>query len=230
MLKTFPSLTSIKIAAFTALVGFAAASSAHAQLTTYNSLASFQAAVPVTTLENLEAGTPVIGVGLTAPLDASTNNAGFTPGQIAPGVRFNTEGSSPNEFYYNQNEFGPTKVLTTNHGPNSANIILFNNDATAVGFDLFDGGASYTVTVFNLTGVQIDSPVIVQGSTAGTFIGFSVASDNIGRVNIATAGFETFDNVRFTSNGVVAVPEPASVVLISLGLLGCVGYRRFKKA
>ena len=100
---------------------------------------------------------------------------------------------------------------------------------TAVGFDVFPGPVfgNVAITVFSPTNALLGT-FVIPDSIGGTFFGVVDVGDSIGRVTIdsqAAVSGELIDNLAFGT--AAAVPEPASLTLLGLGLAGCVArYRR----
>ena len=207
----------MKISSVAVLATLCATSASVQAQTTYTNRAAFDIANPGLALENFEEATLVNGTAVTAPLDKNSNNVNFTPGQIKDGIRFTTVGSSPNEFFINNSyggSFNTTKVATTNYSSNLADILFYNNNVTAFGFDLYNG--LYVINIFDSNNVQIGSGNV--DANRGAFFGFS-SNQLISHVAFNnTTTFETFDNVEFGGAGVPnssPVPEPGSVAMLA---------------
>lgn len=207
--------------------------SARAQLTFYNTRSDFNAAFPGLAVEDFEDGTPQSS-GLSGPIDNNTNNAAFQPGDILDGLRLDFPGSSANQYFFNNNSAyntgNGTNVVTTNHGGNSLDLLFYNNDVTAAGFDL---GASTTNTALTITyTINVFNGATLLGSTTtdvtgGTFAFLGISSSQIfTRMNIAQASFETIDNIAFgaaTPQQTGVIPEPGTCALLATGLLPLAG-------
>lgn len=106
--------------------------------------------------------------------------------------------------------------------------------ATLVSAFAFNWGASdvtWTLSAFDATGHLLESVLapITNGSNAGDFIGLANAGIKYATLVSSSAGSQDWvfvDNVSFAA---AAVPEPASIALIGLGLAGVVALRRRRK-
>jgi hypothetical protein len=128
------------------LVPLLASDPAVAALIFFPDRASFNAANPNVTSENFE--TPVAppgpsgaGVNFSGPLDSTTNNAIFQPGDIADGIRFSTTGVTFDLVLYPATvPFAtfPSQVLGTPGAPFILTIEFTAANVFAVGMDLFN--------------------------------------------------------------------------------------------
>lgn len=194
--------------------------SAAAGVIVYNDLASFQAATTGLTDVNFN------GIAPSGSFVPFLTPPGFT----RSGVNFNITNALPGDDldvtarnYYSPtiypNDFlipGITSRATT------VESITLPSGATAVGLDLgtFNGG---TLTFSFSTGDQyVDSNPARFGSTS--FLGFTssapITSLTIGYVNGANEAL-VIDDLQF---GAAVVPEPSTVTLAGLGILGWLGY------
>ena len=183
--------------------------------TYYTDRVSFDAANPGLALEDFNEATLVSSTAVTAPLDKFSNNVNFTPGQIKDGLRINTVGTAPNEFFVNNsygNPFDSTTVVTTNYSSNSADLSFYNDNVTSVGLDLY--GGSYILSLYSSEDFLIGTQVV--DASSGAFFGVT-SPYLIKHITLNnTSTFETFDNIAFggqTTNS--SVPEPGSLALLS---------------
>lgn len=210
------------------------AAPAPAAVITFASRAAFDTAFPGLPLENFEeARVAAGGFGLMPnPLDSSTSNPIFSPGEILDGLRIRV-GTSP--FFDPNNMFiaGPgfatyvSKAVSYNGSdtlPPKMTVEFYNNDVNAFGLDLTSNpnGNTVMLTLFSgTTSLGTFTVTNVQGS--GTF--FGAFNDDLGqpitRLELNSAmNFFGLDNVAFgPAGGGGAVPEPSSLLLGAFGVL-----------
>jgi hypothetical protein len=195
-----------------------------ASLIVYFSRATFNAENPELLVEDFEeaAVAPVAFQLMTGPLDGSTNNGIFSPGNILPGLAIQDR---PGPSLSGLNVLGSgvlpgvTKTILASTFADSMDL-LFSGGATAVGFDF---GASsgpgailsstVVVTIFGAGDVLLGTTNV---NTLGGVPFLGVAStEAITRVNLSTSTSEFVDNVAF---GAASVPEPSAVLLTLVGL------------
>jgi hypothetical protein len=220
-LKTF--------AAVAALACATTAAPAHAALMTYTSLAAFQAAAGLTTVETFSSASVGYSAanysgsfhGFNLSSVANGDRSGISTGTIAyAGDDTSIPGAFVNQNFYGWGDSGDGSV-----GPTT--LFTFTDAVTAFGFDWFDTDISdsYSVTVNSLT-------QIVLNTTSSGFFGV-VGTDNesFTSASIQTAGYggyistEGLDNVRVAAR-VSAVPEPTGVALFGIALFGLMAARR----
>ncbi len=226
--------------------GIALPQTAHAQITFFTDRTTFTTANPGLTAEGFEASTGGTDRVINGAIDSTTS--GTTLLAVVSGLRVQVVGTTgvpgtgANQFFYNNrspfNTGNGTHVLNSNSSVDSQDISLLSGTANAFGTDLGgsnggSGGNLYTISVFDTAGVLLGSTTATPA--ANTFGFFGVTSvQNIGRVNIATIGFEITDNMLFgrTASTSSAAAEPGTLALLLTGTLPVAGMiaRRRRKA
>ena len=204
---------------------------AQGSIITYSSQAVFDAAFPGLTQQDFSAAKVADGgFGLMAnPLDSSTNNAIFKPGDIKDGLRITVGHSSfsdPDNLFIAGKGFANyvRKAVSYEGGDTESpkmTVSFYNNNVNAFGLDLTSNPDGNTVTLELFSGAKDLGGITVQNvKGAGTFIGAfeDDLSMPITRVELNSPGnFFGFDNVEF---GPASVPEPTSLALGAIGILG----------
>lgn len=194
-------------------LGLAAAPSAAAVVTFYNSAAAFNAVATTTLRADFE----------------GFNRAADTPGISNPYTEGGVTFSNPSNLYVAARtgaavavgdiEFPITSNVLTVSGNEDILMSFGGLAARAMGFDSFTNrfGAP-VVSVFDLSDVLIGSTVLTQGPNSAGFVGIS-ADVVIGSVRwLATSGGikdTAIDNIRVGSN---AIPEPSTLALLLCSL------------
>ncbi len=210
------------------------AESAAAVLIVGSDRATFEATHLAFTLEDFEAGTMQAGLEQsTGPLDSTTSNLHFRPGDIAAGVRFDVVHSFGNPFRVFNDSTYTQGIAAAFRLPSIS--INFTTNVNSFGVDLIDfGGIGDTmiVDVFGGGGTTLlGSHNVNLAGLGSSFIGVdapeAIASVMIRRSTFAggdVPGAYGIDNVLFGTTSVV--PEPASLLLLGSGLLGLVLARK----
>ena len=187
----------------------------------YTDRAAFYADNPGLLCEDFEEATILDGTiaGFDGPLDETTDNTYFNPGDILPGIRFqDNPGPDPNGlFLLGAGYMGnPSKNVGANTFLDSFDIIFPNDDVFAVGMDLvsyFDADV-LTITIYGAGGALLDTTTALA-TNDGTFWG--VSSDQvITRINLysPTDQAEGVDNICFG-----ALPPPVGGEYVSVNPL-----------
>ncbi len=182
------------------------ASPSDGDLAFYSDRVAFDAYFPGLPVEGFEQGNVDPGgvLGCPAPLDETSNNACFTPGQILPGVRFDiTPGPHPDDGLvlvgagFNSN---PSIILLANFFVDTFDIYFTRPDVFVAGMDLHSHYAAdnVAITVYGLDGVTVIGSTTALATPTGSFWGVA-AGQPIGRINIdsPTDQAEGVDNLAF---------------------------------
>lgn len=213
-----------------------------AALTTFSTQAAFSAAAPGIASQTfgIAFGELAMGSGdtMAGPLNSSTNNIIFKPGDILPGLAISSSipgsdslfisdalGSDPlhNELPNINNR----TVVTNNEFIASLNL-SFSPGVTAVGLGLVSefSNSNLQLSVFGATNNLLGTLLVTNVPSSGPskFFGITTSGETISRVNInsATNQAEGVDLVQFGQAAATsAVPEPASLILWGLTGVCC---------
>ena len=222
------------------LLGFPA--STLGALTFFSDRSAFEAGRTDLIVETFNAGRVVSGLGFAGPLDETTDNAYFSPGDIVPGVRFSNghptfvplldvvQGSPFRPV------FGKALFNSSEGGVPRENPIVIESlgGSSAVGFDAYNLNSSGSVfatdtevSVFGGSGL-LGTMGFVTSSGGPVFFGVVSDAEPITRVEMVGRhrSFliqEGIDNVSFAPAVVDAIPEPvtgglAVTVLCAMGV------------
>lgn len=233
-MKTFTLLSA-------AVLATSMAASAQAALITYSSLSNFQAAAGATTLETFSSAK--LGVsnanylgsfnGFTLSTVANGDLSGIATGRVS-----SVSDTRPIPATFSSQQFfgwGNAPSGTGNGGTAPTVTFTFATGVSAFGFDWFntDTTDNYAVIINNQQRFLI--PTASSSAAATGFLGIVATNgDTFTSVtiqtrtaggSITTAGL---DNVRVSAPK--AVPEPASLALLGIGLLGMASRRRRSRA
>jgi hypothetical protein len=169
---------------------------------------------------------------ITGPLDSTSSNAAFSPGDILPGLQL-VDRPGPDGAGMNAGGTGlfagATKTVLNNTFSDSLDLI-FAGGTSAIGFDLYSAAApgslqnaSVSIELFDLANASLGVFAASAINTGSVFFGAVSDSALIGRVNVFSQsnGAETVDNVAFRA---AVVPEPSTYLLCAAGLLALFGF------
>jgi hypothetical protein len=240
------------VATLTALGGVS-----HAGFVMYTDLAAFNAAAGLTTIETFDGATLGVSTanysgvfnGFTLTSLGNGDLTGIANGAIAvpianslPNAPFPAQFAGQN--FYGWGDFGGYGGTPERGGPPESKFGLTGANKTAVGFDYFNTDVSDAYSAWiNYTPTSSDAvhmAILPATSVARTgFVGF-VATDGdvINSLDLRYAGSGGYistvglDNVRVSAAVVdvpEAVPEPASLALIAIGLTAMAAVRRRRR-
>lgn len=192
-----------------------------ATLTFFTDRAAFSAQFPTLGLEDFELGGAPFGSALNCPgpLDATSGNACFSPGEIKPGIRFNSE--QPNSgielALIGAGLFqAPSQRLVATNFQQAFIIDFTAGDVKTTGMDLVVpvGGSTCQIDVFGASGLLASTTA--PCTNPGSFWG--VSSDQaITRIRISTPdASEGVDNVAFGAGGGGGTPGPPGTTPVSV--------------
>jgi len=201
--------------------------------TMYADRGTFDAAFPGLPVEDFEEGVIADGgvAGFPMPLDASTSNAIFSPGDILPGLQITaTGGTAAQELVILGTGFNgnPSKQVIANTFV-EASIVNFSPGVGATGMDLLSHFAADTLTVDIYGAGGLIESVNASGTNAGSFFGVSNCPEPITQIviNSPTNQAEGADNIAF-GTGAPTTGTMGMILLVAILALGSMGilYRR----
>jgi len=195
----------------TAPSGVSARAQPQGSLQFFSDEAAFTAALGVPshlTVETFDNGQPVGPFPATCPgpFSSTTNNACFTPGQLAPGFELNASSATGGLVVMPAGFFAqPTRIVGASTFAD-ATIASFAPAVNAAAADVYGGINTDTyavdVSVYDEAGGLLGTTTVTAGPTRGDFVFLGVTSPTpIGRIVFdgQNGGGELVDNLRFRS-------------------------------
>lgn len=206
-------------------------SQAEADFIVFTSQSAFQAEAPGLTMQDFSAAQVPAGSStfVDGPLNSSTDNSVFGPGDIAAGLSISADGSQQsggNRLYVSGvgNVGNTLKAIYTNGSDATMNLNI--NGASAVGLKLigFTNSAParrFVLTIESSIGTRTFTTDIIPTMGAGAFFGLIGRSgEQISRVRFQSGqgAVEGITHVEF--GALSTVPEPSGCLLCLVGF-GC---------
>lgn len=171
--------------------------------------------------------TPGTFIVCNAPVDASSNDDCFTPGQILPGIAFSDNPGPGNgallvfgaNYISNANPQGP---LAANTFADTLDILFSSPDTTRAGFlagcmaPTGPCSDQMTVQVFGVSDVLIGSTSVPVSSAFNIFVGVT-SDETITRINLSNtvnvgSNVESILNISFGAEAATPTPPPVPTV------------------
>lgn len=190
-----------------------------ASLRTFANRSDFEEAIAGLVKEDFEEGRVLSGemVEFVPPLNAMTNNAAFSRGEIQNGIELMTNPASNNLILVGRNVWGsPSKCIAV-FGMTTTLEVAFSGEVRCVGMDVacFSSHDDVTVEIYAKNDVLISSQTM-RTDPGGRFYGVS-ADVNIFRMELTSdASSVAVDNIsfgRFQSGIGSMEPTPAATLL-----------------
>jgi len=149
-------------------------------VTKYDTRAEFNAAAPGLPCEDFSGPTVTTLTAFDAPLNSTTNNALYHPGDIIAGFTLRDNplnGDTPGLGFMpiGYGQFGTTNPVIYINVYGDAAELVFSPPATGIGFNLHNFPTDFStddVVLYNLRGDSFGT-AIAEGNNAGTFFGFT---------------------------------------------------------
>jgi len=114
-----------------------------------------------------------------------------------------------------------------NWGDSNPFVLRFDSDVTAFGLTIGAINSNWSFALFDASDVLLDSFSILNGCCESRYIGF--AENNIRYIQFSpTYDRAAFDSLSFINSETQPVPEPSTLAIFALGIMGLAS-RRFKK-
>jgi hypothetical protein len=209
----------------------------------YTSQSTFRSAAPGLAVQDFSAAQVADGSAafVVGPLNSSTDNAVFNPGDIATGLEISSSGSTQsggnNLYVAGKGTVGNTAKAIYTNGSDATMSLGFGTGVSAVGLKLigFTNGSAarrFSLTVVGSISSRTFTTDFINTSGPGQFFGLiGTDGDQIQRISFqsGTGANEGVTSIEF-GNAFTAVPEPASLATWMLaGGFGFVIARRRRR-
>lgn len=214
----FPFITALLF------VIFISADFTHAAASFTTNAPQFLSDNPGLFIQTFESGNVAPGqiVGCNTPVDADSNDDCFSPGDILPGIAFNTDPDFGDTVLAGQSALGnlnPGKVLAPDGSKQKSVITFPGNDVRAVGLELgclfdFSGpcvGQTMLVQVYGAGDALLGETIVQVDDKFETFVGINT-DVQIERITFIDADLETqpsfngVEKVYFPNEGLFNIP------------------------
>ena len=157
---------------------------------------------------------------ITFGTNSYANGTVLTNQYQSSGITFNS-----NTFYYDRSGYFSSSSIRNFDGAQTSasnSSIFFTSTVNAADFNLLTNGGS-TIFQAYLAGALVESFPSAATANSSRYYGFQNIAFNEIRINAPVNDAFVLDNLQFKAS---AVPEPTTIALLGLGLLGVVASRR----
>ena len=211
----------------------AASQAAHAGVFFTNETDFTMAAGPLAGFEDFEEGAVAAGGVAAFPtlLDSTTDNAAFSPGDIAAGLALR-DVPGPDGNGLALADAGFNGLLSKAVGSNIFSdqlLVEFSVPVDAVGFNALTVlGSDPALQIDFFSGAMLLDSATIAANQTTSYLGYISDGDFITSILLSSSNnqSELVDNVRFGVRDTVSLPEPATSLLFGIGLAGLFLARR----